>query len=660
MAQPSTPQIIRSRRHQEPSNATLSPAAQAVELHELDAVNSRRTPQAPPNSSGISPSHSVSAQTSRGDSVGVAKDLATRGSNGITALSNLVYPTKTLGYFATSGLIVNRIIGSGIFDLSPVLLDLVGSKGVALCIWLLGCLISWAGVLLYIEYGVRFPLTGGELYYIDFLGLGPPLLITYMYAVMFVVIIGSQGNGLAFGSAVQVAVASNPLSVDGGLQKLLGIGIVGLVCLAQAKSRGFSVQLSNAIAVYKILLLTFISVLGFAALANARTESAQKSFTSQYGKENFANAFSGTSSNVYNYGLATLFILRAFHGYENSNLILEEIRRPLGDEFRVFRRSAKVSILVIGALYVLVNVALFAACSTEELRQTPDGTALFFQKIFGASHQARRASGIVRAISAFGCVIAHTYTLARVKQEIGRMGILPFPEFWAKSTQGGAPGPALLLHWIFTSILIAATPLNDANGYYVMSVLSTLTRTWVCVLLGTALLLAPRLKAFRQAGESWRAKSIPQLRPRAGTYIVLFLALLYTSANAFVFIFSWFPADLQKGYYSGKSLLPAYVSPTVGVSFSILGGLYWIWDRRLLPAVGYRLEVEAEQSDGNVVHMSFKRYISGPSLKIYSFFDSTMKKLNAVWRHRAEGDASVTAPLSRTYLTSSNARRLGT
>ena len=40
---------------------------------------------------------------------------------------------------------VNRVVGSGIFDLAPTLLDLVGSKGAALCTWLLGCLITWAG-----------------------------------------------------------------------------------------------------------------------------------------------------------------------------------------------------------------------------------------------------------------------------------------------------------------------------------------------------------------------------------------------------------------------------------------------------------------------------------------------------------------------------------
>jgi len=305
-------------------------------------------------------------------------------------------------------------------------------------------------------------------------------MMTYMYAIMFVTVVGSQGNGLAFGSTIQIAVSSSPDSpVDPNLQKLLGIGVVGLVALAQAHSGGFSVHLSNAIAAYKIILLMVLSVAGWVVIANLHSSSAKQAFGNHHGKSNLADAFSGTTTSAYNWGVALLLIQRAFHGYENANLIIEEIRRPLSDESKVFRRSAKYAILILGSLYVMTNVAFFAACTSTELYKTSDVTALFFQKVFGPSRHARRWSAILRAVSALGCVISHTYTLSRVKQEIGRMGILPLPEFWAKSTRTGAPGPALFLHFLFSSLFIAVTPLNSTNGYLIMSILSTWTRTWV-------------------------------------------------------------------------------------------------------------------------------------------------------------------------------------
>lgn len=58
------------------------------------------------------------------------------------------------------------------------------------------------------------------------------------------------------------------------------------------------------------------------------------------------------------------------------------------------------------------------------------------------------------------------------------MGLLPYPEFWAKSTYG-QPGATILLHFISTTIIVISTPLEDNNGYLVASTLYTYTRTWV-------------------------------------------------------------------------------------------------------------------------------------------------------------------------------------
>jgi Amino acid permease len=66
-----------------------------------------------------------------------------------------------------------------------------------------------------------------------------------------------------------------------------------------------------------------------------------------------------------------------------------------------------------------------------------------------------------------------------VKQEIARLGLLPFPEFWAKSTRYGTPGPALLLHWIFSTVLIIICPLGSPNGYLIISTLFSYCRTLV-------------------------------------------------------------------------------------------------------------------------------------------------------------------------------------
>ena len=61
------------------------------------------------------------------------------------------------------------------------------------------------------------------------------------------------------------------------------------------------------------------------------------------------------------------------------------------------------------------------------------------------------------ALSAFGNVVAVAYSYSRVKQEIAKMRILPFSKFWAMNSRYDTPVGALILHWIFTVLVIVAS-----------------------------------------------------------------------------------------------------------------------------------------------------------------------------------------------------------
>lgn len=61
------------------------------------------------------------------------------------------------------------------------------------------------------------------------------------------------------------------------------------------------------------------------------------------------------------------------------------------------------------------------------------------------------------AMCAFGNVVAVTYSDSRVKQEIAKLRILPFSQYWARDSPYDTPVGALTLHWIFTVIVIVAS-----------------------------------------------------------------------------------------------------------------------------------------------------------------------------------------------------------
>jgi hypothetical protein len=75
---------------------------------------------------------------------------------------------------------------------------------------------------------------------------------------------------------------------------------------------------------------------------------------------------------------------------------------------------------------------------------------------------ASTAFKICMAMSAFGTVLAVTYTASKVKQSIAIQRILPFWRYLQKDDK--TPKGALLLHWVTSVIFIAAAP-THSDGY---------------------------------------------------------------------------------------------------------------------------------------------------------------------------------------------------
>lgn len=92
---------------------------------------------------------------------------------------------RELQWFDISCLIINKVIGSGIFISPALVVLLTGSKWAALLMWIFGSLYSFAryfvirfghviclyaildSILIYLEYGLAWPFNGGEFVYVS-------------------------------------------------------------------------------------------------------------------------------------------------------------------------------------------------------------------------------------------------------------------------------------------------------------------------------------------------------------------------------------------------------------------------------------------------------------------------------------------------------------
>ena len=144
--------------------------------------------------------------------------------------------------------------------------------------------------------------------------------MVYMYSTFFVILSGSQANALVFGESVLTASTPENAQLDHRLQKFFAILIVAFVCQLQAVSRINFVRFANGFAVYKISLLSFITILGWCALRGERAPAAAK-IGGDYGTKNFQNAFRGSTRTLYPIAVAMLDISRIYSGYENANFV---------------------------------------------------------------------------------------------------------------------------------------------------------------------------------------------------------------------------------------------------------------------------------------------------------------------------------------------------
>ena len=134
------------------------------------------------------------------------------------------------------------------------------------------------------------------------------------------------------------------------------------------------------------------------------------------------------------------------------------------DPVKTIKRSAPASLLLVAILYMLCNVAYFAAVPKADILTADTTTAsLFFTAVFG--EQAAKGLNILVILSAFGNLVTVLIGQSRVIREIGRQGVLPYPKFWVTTKPFGTPIGPYLLKWAMTVLMILAPPAGDAFNF---------------------------------------------------------------------------------------------------------------------------------------------------------------------------------------------------
>ncbi|MFD2163451.1 APC family permease [Paradesertivirga mongoliensis] len=296
---------------------------------------------------------------------------------------------RKLGLTETLSIVVNRIIGSGIFRTPAPIMFITASVSMFYGVWIIGGIATILGALCYAELVAMMPRSGGP--YV-FLKAAYPPIITFLrgWAMFFVSETGSiAAVALFFSENALTAINAN----TGGLQE--GVMAIALVFILTA-ANSFGIQLSgifqNIFGFLKVGLLVSIIVL---------------SLSQGIESDNFKDAVDKpwTWAGLVSIFTALRYGFFAYSGWEGATYVAEEVKNP--------RKNLPLSLFfgigVVMLLYLLINTAYLNLLGPEAMGASK-GVAIDSMKVVLGS-----AGGLLVAIAIMVSTFGNVNTQILVK-----------------------------------------------------------------------------------------------------------------------------------------------------------------------------------------------------------------------------------------------------
>jgi amino acid transporter len=254
---------------------------------------------------------------------------------------------RKLGLKETLSIVINRIIGSGIFRTPAPIMFITASVSMFYGVWIVGGIATILGALCYAELVAMMPKSGGP--YV-FLKAAYPPIVTFLrgWAMFFVSETGSIAAVALFFS--ENALAALNLNIGGFNEGVLAISLVFLLTAANS----FGIQLSgifqNIFSFLKVGLLITVIVL---------------SLSHGISQENFSDAVDKPWSwaAILSIFTALRYGFFAYSGWEGATYVAEEVKNP--------RKNLPLSLFlgigIVMLLYLLINTAYLNLLGPEAM-----------------------------------------------------------------------------------------------------------------------------------------------------------------------------------------------------------------------------------------------------------------------------------------------------
>lgn len=209
---------------------------------------------------------------------------------------------------------LNFLTARVVFSTPSSIFAATGSVGVSFMLWLVGGILTFCGLSVFLEFGLAIPRSGGEKNYLERVYRHPRYLATCVLASQMILLGFSSGNALAFGRYVLFASGSE--APDGWAARGLGIACTTFAVALHAVAPKWGIRLVNVLGVFKVAILLLIVFSGFAALAGRRLVPDPHNFDNSFRIED-GDGYGG--GGAYAYSNALLNVIYSYKGWENAN-----------------------------------------------------------------------------------------------------------------------------------------------------------------------------------------------------------------------------------------------------------------------------------------------------------------------------------------------------
>lgn len=346
---------------------------------------------------------------------------------------------QNLTLYGLTMIAIGSCIGSGIFVTPAQIVGAVPNAALVLAVWALGGVIALTGALTFSELGGMFPRSGGVYVYLKE-AYGDMAGFLYGWVVLLVINTGAlAGLCVAFAEYMKIFMPEMGEGMKTGIAALTMLLLTGVNMLGVNISQG----LSNLFTGLKLLAIGGIIAAGFLFFEPAKVSldfSLQDNIP-----PNLATAML----------TGLIGVLFSVGGWHHASYVAGEAKNAR----RNVPRAMFLAVLIVTALYLLVNLAYMLLLPLGTIAQTPRvaGDALATLAPWGG-----KAVAVAIALSIFGTISIYTMSAPRIYFAMAADGIF-FKQLAFVHPRWQTPVVAMIVQvgWAMTVLLFFRGLFNE-------------------------------------------------------------------------------------------------------------------------------------------------------------------------------------------------------